>query len=99
MLEQGRCAKGSSSAFCGASTLGLVAISSPPKKRLFVRLGCWRAGLADRLDTANLKYRACASRARYPSDSHLLAHVFGESFSRKAFRLQIGHRTQIPIVD
>src|SRR5664280_1138703 len=61
--------------------------------RLFlIRLVCWRAGFADCLDTANLENRAGACRVGRSSDSHLMAHMFGETFRRKAVRLQVGHR-------
>src|ERR1019366_6996550 len=48
-----------------------------------VRLGRWRASLADGRDTANLKYQAGASGTGCPSDSHLVAYMFGEPFGTK----------------
>jgi hypothetical protein len=52
----------------------------------------WRAGIANRLDTANLENWASAAGARSSPDSHLVTHVFGEAFGWKAVGFQIGDR-------
>src|SRR6476660_4394174 len=98
MLEHGRCAKGSSRAFCGATTVG-VAMRCLLQYLFLVRWCCGCAALTDCLDAANLKGRTRATRVGNPPDSHLVAHVLCKSFRWKAVRVQIGDRVHGSIVN
>ena len=86
-------------AFCGASTLGLDAICLLQKTSISCPIG--RVGAQVSLTVSILR---TLKTGRVPPELDVprtvtFAHVFGETFSWKAFRLQIGDRTQIPIVD
>src|SRR2546429_5550020 len=59
----------------------------------------WRAGIANRLDAANLDDWACAAGAGRSPDRHLVTHVFGKAFGWKAVRFQIGDRLKRAVVN
>src|ERR1700730_15099940 len=97
MLEQGRCARGSSNCFCrGTDTaVGLVAIDlsilAPP-----LRVLGGRAGISNCFDTPHLPD---VPLDQMPANSYFLAEVLCQGFSRETLGFQFSYFLQVVLVD
>src|SRR5215471_20925012 len=98
MVEQGKCANGSSSGFGVAKVLD--AIMSPPKTELLFLpwSGLRRAGFAYGFDGPNLENRAGRARGANPTNGDLRTYMFGKPLCREPFSVQVGDHFQIMIV-
>src|SRR6476646_11662015 len=89
MVEQGKCANGSSSGFGVAKVLD--AILSPPKTELlFLPLSGWRrAGFAYGFDGPDFENRAGPTRGGTDStNGDLRTYMFGKPLCREPFSVQ-----------